>query len=165
LLAIGNIGFSCSRSSRQTPSGELVTFNPGTGQQMVNGQPYNGPVMSQQTMDKQATAVQDSLGALNRLKSIEAMVAKNPNAFGGVATLSQLTPDIIRSRWQSAKLTPAERETRALVMTQAHTWTRSRRPGPNFLLGRYGWQEGAEHVTESELLRRAIAAAAASQNQ
>lgn len=102
-----------------TPSGEVVSFNPRTGGRTVNGQPYNGPVMSQSALDKQAEAVQQSLGAIRALTSINDMVAKNPNAFGGVATLSSLTPQIIASRWQSAKLTPQEREVRALVMTQA----------------------------------------------
>ena len=102
-----------------TPSGELVTFNPATGVQMVNGQPYTGPVMSQAALDKQAQTVQEALSAGNRLRNLDQMVAQNPNAFGGVATLSQLTPQIVASRWQSARLTPEERQVRALVMQEA----------------------------------------------
>lgn len=102
-----------------TPSGELVSYDPGSGQQLVNGQPYNGPVMSQATLDKQATMVQESLSAINRMKALDTLVAANPNAFGGVATLSALTPQIFSSRIQNAKLTPAERETRARVLQES----------------------------------------------
>lgn len=105
-----------------TPDGRLVVFHPTgplAGKRTVDGVVYNGPVMGQGALDKQAEVVQKALGSINSLKGIDAMVAANPNAFGGVATLSSLTPQIIAARWQSAKLTPQEREVRALVMTQA----------------------------------------------
>lgn len=107
-----------------TPRGEPVSYDQGTGQNMVfrDGRlqplPAGELYMSQSHMDKQAAGVQQIVGTHSTLASLEQMVAANPKAFGGAATLAAISPELLRPRLLS-RLTPEEQKTRQLVVSQA----------------------------------------------
>lgn len=102
-----------------TPNGEIVSYNPDGGGLTVNGKPYTGPVMSQATLDKQATAIQTAMASGARSKSLLAQVQANPRAFGGIAALSGLTGQFAGQRILEKNLTPQERQVRGAVLREA----------------------------------------------
>src|SRR5262245_13399651 len=106
-----------------TPAGETVSYNPKTGQNVISTaegpKPYSGPMLSQATLDKQATAVQEAMASSRRTSDLLARVRENPRAFGGMASLAPYTGTFAGARITEKNLSPAERAVRNDVLREA----------------------------------------------
>ena len=107
-------------------AGETVYFDKKLRKNMVTGadgtnrpagpqdNPYTAEGMAKrQDIGRKVIATEGALGRM------EEMIRKNPAAFGGVASLAALTPQVLGSRILAGKLTPEQQQARVMVMNYA----------------------------------------------
>jgi hypothetical protein len=102
-----------------TPTGQAVSFDPSTGDTLVGGQSYSGPVMSQAEIDKRTGTIMEAQAGAQRANNLLEKVKAYPRAFGGIPGLAQYTGPYASARIVLNNLSPEERQVRMQVLQDA----------------------------------------------